>query len=71
MATTSGEKGLAAVLLGALAVAALAIAGVFVGAAALERLATPKHPCPSCGKPVAQGASPCPSCGTDLRWESR
>jgi hypothetical protein len=70
MATSAGENGWA-VLLGALGVAALAIAGVFVGAAALERLATPKHPCPSCGKPVAQGASPCPSCGTELRWESR
>jgi hypothetical protein len=70
MATTSGEKGLA-VLLGVLGVAALAIAGVFVGAAAAERLLTPKHACPRCGKPVSQGTSPCQSCGTELRWESR
>jgi hypothetical protein len=72
---SGGEKlgATLATLVGAIAVAALALAGIFAGAGALERLARPTHPCPNpnCGKPVRQDETPCPSCGIELRWERR
>jgi hypothetical protein len=54
--------------LGALAIVGLAIAGVFLGAAAIDKLARPTHACPRCGKAVKQDVSPCPHCAAPLTW---
>jgi hypothetical protein len=71
MAATRVKGGFWAGLAILLGFVALAFAGVFLGAAALERLARPSSACPKCGNPVKHGSTPCPSCGTGLRWEAR
>jgi predicted amidophosphoribosyltransferase len=63
MSSTTG-KGLWA----ALGITALAIAGVFIGAAALDRLVRPTHACPNCSRQVKQGDPKCPHCGIALTW---
>jgi len=55
-------------VLGVLGVIVLAVAGVLLGAAALDKLASPSHPCPKCRRPVKQDAPACGSCGTSLTW---
>lgn len=67
----SGVLALLTAVAGAVGVVALAVAGVFAGAAALEKLARPSHPCPNCRRPVRQDETPCPSCGIELKWERR
>lgn len=67
MSKTTETAGAAVV--GVLGVIVLAVAGVFLGAAAIEKLARPpRHPCPNCGKPVKQDAPRCESCGVELTW---
>lgn len=72
MSSTSDSVGkVIGAVLGALAVAVLAIGAVFAGVAVLKNLAPSNPACPQCGKPIAQNTTPCPHCGTELRWERR
>lgn len=57
-----------AAVIDVLGVIVLAVAGVLLGAAAIDKLARPSHPCPQCGRVVKQDAERCPSCATALIW---